>query len=207
MSIQETSVPCNGSLSKDYSLSLKLDNYVKEDTNYVSIIVKLANTSKENQVDLSVNKSNIKIFINDKFVKLVQLYLDFTKNLYYLVGYNYSIQNTDTKIVTIKASLEIDNDSNYITNTEIQDSIALRKISKSTPSINILAVQVTDCFIDVLAKTTSDYDLIEYKINTEDWEPYTDVFRVYKIPKKQFIQVRIKQDRHLLLLQCYQIRL
>lgn len=203
MPVKETSVPCNGNLSKDYSLSLKLDNYVKEDTNYVSIIVKLANTSKENLVDLSINKSNIKIFINDKFVKLVQLYLDFTKNPYYLVGYNYSIQNTDTKIVTIKASLEIDNDSNYITNTEIQDSIALRKIYKSTPSINILAVQVTGCFIDVLAKTTSDFDLIEYKINTEDWKPYTDVFRVYKIPRKQFIQARIKQDRYLLLLKCY----
>lgn len=207
MPVKETSVPCNGNLSKDYSLSLKLDNYVKEDTNYVSIIVKLANTSKENQVDLSINKSNIKIFINDKFVKLVQLYLDFTKNPYYLVGYNYSIQNTDTKIVTIKASLEIDNDSNYITNTEIQDSIALRKIYKSTPSINISAVQVTDCFIDVLAKTTSDFDLIEYKINTEDWKPYTDTFRVYKIPRKQFIQARIKQDRYLLLLKCYQVRL
>lgn len=207
MPVKETSVPCNGNLSKDYSLSLKLDNYVKEDTNYISIIVKLANTSKENLVDLSINKSNIKIFINDKFVKLVQLYLDFTKNPYYLVGYNYSIQNTDTKIITIKASLEVDNDSNYITNTEIQDSIALRKIYKSTPSINILAVQVTDCFIDVLAKTTSDFDLIEYKINTEDWEPYTDVFRVYKIPRKQFIQARIKQDRYLLLLKCYQIRL
>ena len=207
MPVKETSVPCNGNLSKDYSLSLKLDNYVKEDTNYVSIIVKLANTSKENQVDLSINKSNIKIFINDKFVKLVQLYLDFTKNPYYLVGYNYSIQNTDTKIITVKASLEIDNDSNYITNTEIQDSIALRKIYKSTPSINILAVQVTDCFIDVLAKTTSDFDLIEYKINTEDWKPYTDVFRVYKIPRKQFIQARIKQGRYLLLLKCYQVRL
>lgn len=207
MPVKETSVSCNGNLSKDYSLSLKLDNYVKEDTNYVSIIVKLANTSKENQVDLSINKSNIKIFINDKFVKLVQLYLDFTKNPYYLVGYNYSIQNTDTKIITIKASLEVDNDSNYITNTEIQDSIALRKIYKSTPSINISAVQMTDCFIDVLAKTTSDFDLIEYKINTEDWKPYTDVFRVYKIPRKQFIQARIKQDRYLLLLKCYQIRL
>lgn len=203
MPVKETSVPCNGNLSKDYSLSLKLDNYVKEDTNYVSIIVKLANTSKENLVDLSINKSNIKIFINDKFVKLVQLYLDFTKNPYYLVGYNYSIQNTDTKIITIKASLEVDNDSNYITNTEIQDSIALRKIYRSTPSINILAVQVTYCFIDVLAKTTSDFDLIEYKINTEDWKPYTDVFRVYKIPRKQFIQARIKQDRYLLLLKCY----
>lgn len=207
MPVKETSVPCNGNLSKDYSLSLKLDNYVKEDTNYVSIIVKLANTSKENLVDLSINKSNIKIFINDKFVKLVQLYLDFTKNPYYLVGYNYSIQNTDTKIITIKASLEVDNDSNYITNTEIQDSIALRKIYKSTPSINISAVQITDCFIDVLAKTTSDFDLIEYKINTEDWKPYTDTFRVYKIPRKQFIQARIKQDRYLLLLKCYQVRL
>ena len=207
MPVKETSVPCNGNLSKDYSLSLKLDNYVKEDTNYVSIIVKLANTSKENLVDLSINKSNIKIFINDKFVKLVQLYLDFTKNPYYLVGYNYSIQNTDTKIITIKASLEVDNDSNYITNTEIQDSIALRKIYKSTPSINISAVQTTDCFIDVLAKTTSDFDLIEYKINTEDWKPYTDTFRVYKIPRKQFIQARIKQDRYLLLLKCYQVRL
>ena len=61
MPVKETSVPCNGNLSKDYSLSLKLDNYVKEDTNYVSIIVKLANTSKENLVDLSINKSNIKI--------------------------------------------------------------------------------------------------------------------------------------------------
>lgn len=207
MPVKETSVPCNGNLSKDYSLSLKLDNYVKEDTNYVSIIVKLANTSKENLVDLSINKSNIKIFINDKFVKLVQLYLDFTKNPYYLVGYNYSIQNTDTKIITIKASLEVDNDSNYITNTEIQDSIALRKIYKSTPSINISAVQITDCFIDVLAKTSSDFDLIEYKINTEDWKPYTDTFRVYKIPRKQFIQARIKQDRYLLLLKCYQVRL
>ena len=72
-----------------------------------------------------------------------------------------------------------------------------------TPSINISAVQTTDCFIDVLAKTTSDFDLIEYKINTEDWKPYTDTFRVYKIPRKQFIQARIKQDRYLLLLKCY----
>jgi len=195
--LQTKTKQCNGRLSKSYKLELRT-RIDKDELEYsINIRLRLMKIdSDENSIIQLLKKQTLfSIYIDNERVEQKALDLDFKSYNQAMVEYSYKITNEDVLTSNIKGVIEFTDDSNYLSETEIEDRLVLKPLKDSKLFIDIVGINRPEV-IQVLINTTIKPDYLQYKTESFDWRK-TEENQFY-VPKlegiNQYIQVRGRKD-------------
>ena len=128
------------------------------------------------------------------------------KDLYFLGDNNnqvllfgsYDIQEND-KIINFDVSIDINDSRNYLMSTSMNNlSYIISNDINLNPKLYLDFIN-NSYTIDITANPTVKYDLIEFKINDNNWisnNKNSNKITVAKLNKKQYVQARIKVNNN-----------
>ena len=195
--LQTKTKQCNGRLSKSYKLELRTRIDKDELEYYINIRLRLMKIDKDETsiIQLLKKQTLFSIYIDNERVEQKALDLDFKNYNQIILEYSYKITNEDVLTSTIKGVIEFTDDSNYLSETEIEDRLVLKPLKENRLFIEIVGIDRPD-IIQVLVNTTVEPDYLQYKTELSNWEKITKIpFNILKLEKgNQYIQVRGKKD-------------
>ena len=135
------------------------------------------------------------IYIDNERVEQKALDLDFKNYNQAMIEYSYKITNENVLTSNIKGVIEFTDDSNYLSETEIEDRLVLKPLKDNKLFIDIVGINRPDT-IQVLINTTIKPDYLQYKTESFDWRKTEEnQFYISKLEKvNQYIQVRGRKD-------------
>lgn len=204
-SMKEIKCNLNGSIGSFYNMCLRYKISKTEDgDNQLDIRIRIEELNIPNSIKDNINLLKelytVMLKINNNIVAKESVVLDFStiKNLV-IINYKSTLSNIDTLRFNLEAFLQSDNESTYIKNTSLSESIL------------VLPIKVDKLFIDLnyndegdkvhcIATPNIEPDFLEYKDTLNPWIKLDiNSFVVPKTGKNQYIQVRGKYKRRIFL--------
>lgn len=195
--IEEWKVPMNGLLKDNFNLFFRVSQDVEKDKDILNYRLRIEriNNNEESKFLIKGIASKIK-FNENELSGYKDLYFLGDNNNQILLFGKYDIQDSD-KVIDFDILVEIEDESRYLTTTEMKNlSFIIIKDKKQIPKLYLDFVN-KPYTIDITAHSTVNYDLIEFKVNDNNWISNTEnsnKITVAKINKKQYIQSRVKID-------------
>ena len=195
--LQTKTKQCNGRLSKSYKLELR--TRIDKDELEYSINIRLRlmkiDSNEDSIIQLLKKQTLFSIYIDNERVEQKALDLDFKNYNQAMIEYSYKITNENVLTSNIKGVIEFTDDSNYLSETEIEDRLVLKPLKDNKLFIDIVGINRPDT-IQVLINTTIKPDYLQYKTESFDWRKTEEnQFYISKLEKvNQYIQVRGRKD-------------
>lgn len=202
MNRKETSIKCNGKLGKYYTLELDLvpskeeSLYSIDPANKLTINCKLIRDSLDDEtiIKLTKKEATFKILINEEMVSKQNIDIDFSNTHQIVINYDTLFYNKEPIFLNVEAILEINDKAEYLTNTNITNTIALTPIKLEKLFIDLTSITIGNTIMCNIT-TTVKPEYLEYKVNIASWVKLNEnKFSVEKTGKNQYIQVRGKQN-------------
>ena len=188
---------CNGRLTKSYKLELRIK--VDKDELEYSINIRLrlmkVDDKEDSIIQLLKKQTLLSIYIDNERVEQKAVDLDFKSYNQVMTEYSYKISNSDVLVSNIKGVLEFIDDSNYLSETEIEDRLILKSLKENKLFIDIKGIDRPE-MVQVLINTTIEPDYLQFKTESSDWKKIIEIpFFIQKNLKiNQYIQVRGRKD-------------
>lgn len=189
---------CNGRLTKSYKLELRT-RIDQDDLEYsINIRFRLMKIdSKEDSIIQLLHKQTLlSIYIDNEKVEQKAVDLDFKNYNQIMTEYSFKLTNKETTTFNIKGIIEFTDDSNYLSNTELEDRLVLKPLKENKLFLDITGTD-KGSLIYITVNTTTEPDYLQYKTNNKDWTKIKEnIFNISKDleNKNQYIQVRGKKD-------------
>lgn len=185
--IKENTVSINGRLKEHYTLKLTMKQEDSIDCRD-SLIIRLKLThdkDKGSKVELIKKEGVAKLYINNSLVLKQNVDID-TKvnNEIPLLIYKEDLLVTDPLLLNVKAVLEVNDDSEFITTTEVEDSFILKAKQEQKLFID-LDYRESTTLIFCTVETTLEPDFLEYRTNFKDWTRLPDKTQNFSIVKNR----------------------
>lgn len=195
--IEEWKVPMNGLLKDNFNLFFRVSQEIEKDKDVLDFRLRIERLYNNEESKFLIEGITFKIKFNENELSgYKDLYFLGDNNNQILLFGKYDIQENDN-IINFDISVEIDDESKYLTNTEMKNlSFKIIKDKKQIPKLYLDFIN-EPYTVNIIAHSTVDYDLIEFKVNDNNWNSNiqnSNKLTVAKINKKQYIQARIKID-------------
>lgn len=193
--IEEWKIPVEGRLKDCFNLYFR----VKQET--------LGEETKLNlrlRIERLVNNDDTKVLIKNVTSKIMFRGEEITtyKDLYFLgdndnlilINKDIEINVEATQYIVFNVSLIVNDENNYIVDTNMPEKtfVISQPINAKKPVI-YLDCSFVNSNISVVALTSFNYDLLEFKVNDEAWCNYkSSKVVINNTGKKQYIQARMK---------------
>ena len=185
--IKENTVSINGRLKEHYTLKLTMKQEDSIDCRD-SLIIRLKLThdkDKGSKVELIKKEGVAKLYINNSLVLKQNVDIDTKVNDEIpLLIYKEDLLVTDPLLLNVKAVLEVNDDSEFITTTEVEDSFILKAKQEQKLFID-LDYRESTTLIFCTVETTLEPDFLEYKTNFKDWTRLPDKTQNFSIVKNR----------------------
>lgn len=185
--IKENTVSVNGRLKEHYTLKLTMKQEDSIDCRD-SLIIRLKLThdkDKGSRIELIKKEGVAKLYINNSLVLKQNVDIDTKVNDEIpLLNYKEDLLVTDPLLLNVKAVLEVDDDSEFITTTEVEDSFILKAKQEQKLFID-LDYRESTTLIFCTVETTLEPDFLEYKTNFKDWTRLPDKTQNFSIVKNR----------------------
>lgn len=198
--VHTETIKCNGRLGEHFTLGVTTSVYDEEIYGRKGIKIKVHlkhDEHKEPDVQLFKGEASVKLRINDIPVAKDTVYIDTVKSddTGLLTYITHIAQSDKAQALTIEAYLDVDSESEYITNTTVRDKIKIPAISSDRLYLT-LTLRESDEIAYCSISTNTKYDFLEYKIDDTKWVKLEDTtqFSFKKSGKNQYIQARGKRD-------------
>lgn len=194
---KESTTKMNGRLKEHYNLNLVI-NCKDTIDNRKKLIVDLYlvhDGDKDSKIELTKKQGVAKIFINNEVVAKENIDIDtkYSKEIK-LVSYEEDFLLKNSIRMIIKASLDVNDESKYLENTEIFDVFTLRAEEDRKLFID-LDYNENSTTVFCTYSTTLEPDFLEYKTNFSDWTKLDYKYKNFSVAKEEkdmWIQVRGK---------------
>lgn len=196
--IEEWKVPMNGLMKDNFNLFFRVSQDFVKDKEVLNFRLRIERLNLNDESRFLIEGVTSTIKYNGKELSgYKDLYFLGDNNNQILLFGTYEISEND-KIVNFDVSVEIKDESKYLATTEIKNLTYLvsKSNQKSTPKVYLDFINESYT-IDIIAHSTVNYDLIEFKVNDNNWISNTNdsnKITIAKIDKKQYVQARIKVD-------------
>ena len=195
--IEEWKVPMNGLLKDNFNLFFRVSQEIEKDKDVLDFRLRIERLYNNEESKFLIEGITSKIKFNkNELSGYKDLYFLGDNNNQILLFGKYDIQENDN-IINFDISVEIDDESKYLTTTEMKNlSFKIIKDKKQIPKLYLDFIN-EPYTVNIIAHSTVDYDLIEFKVNDNNWNSNiqnSNKLTVAKINKKQYIQARIKID-------------
>lgn len=185
--IKENTVSINGRLKEHYTLKLTMKQEDSIDCRD-SLIIRLKlvhDKDKGSKVELIKKEGVAKLYINNSLVLKQNVDIDTKVNDEIpLLIYKEDLLVTDPLLLNVKAVLEVNDDSEFITTTEVEDSFILKAKQEQKLFID-LDYRESTTLIFCTVETTLEPDFLEYKTNFKDWTRLPDKTQNFSIVKNR----------------------
>ena len=185
--IKENTVSINGRLKEHYTLKLTMKQEDSIDCrDSLSIRLKLVHDKdKGSRIELIKKEGVAKLYINNSLVLKQNVDIDTKVNdEISLLIYKEDLLVTDPLLLNVKAVLEVNDDSEFITTTEVEDSFILKAKQEQKLFID-LDYRESTTLIFCTVETTLEPDFLEYKTNFKDWTRLPDKTQNFSIVKNR----------------------
>lgn len=199
--MEEILKACEGKLGQYYKLALrtKLEKDEINNKNILNIRVRMIQETNTEPTLVCKNKAIIKLYINDEFVDKSFVDINFTnKNNLLLYTYKKDMYNKETVISNIKIILEVSEESNYLETSEIKQNFIIPPVKEDKLFIDLVHT-IRNNTVYCLANFNINPDLLEYKVNQNDWiklDIENPNFSFEKDGTNQYAQVRGKLNNY-----------
>lgn len=195
--IEEWKVPMNGLLKDNFNLFFRVSQEIEKDKDILDFRLRIERLYNNEESKFLIEGITSKIKFNkNELSGYKDLYFLGDNNNQILLFGKYDIQENDN-IINFDISVEIDDESKYLTTTEMKNlSFKIIKDKKQIPKLYLDFIN-EPYTVNIIAQSTVNYDLIEFKVNDNNWNSNiqnSNKLTVAKINKKQYIQARIKID-------------
>ena len=185
--IKENVVSVNGRLKEHYTLKLTMKQEDSID-NRDSLVIRLKlvhDKDKGSKVELIKKEVVAKLYINNSLVLKQNIDIDTKVNDEIpLINYKEDLLVTDPLLLNIRAVLEVNDDSEFLTTTEIEDSFILKAKQEQKLFID-LDYRESTTLIFCTIETTLEPEFLEYKTNFKDWTRLPDKTQNFSIVKNR----------------------
>lgn len=185
--IKENTVSVNGRLKEHYTLKLTMKQEDSIDCRD-SLVIRLKLThdkDKGSRIELIKKEGVAKLYINNSLVLKQNVDIDTKVNdEILLLNYKEDLLVTDPLLLNVKAVLEVNDDSEFITTTEVEDSFILKAKQEQKLFID-LDYRESTTLIFCTVETTLEPDFLEYKTNFKDWTRLPDKTQNFSIVKNR----------------------
>lgn len=185
--IKENTVSVNGRLKEHYTLKLTMKQEDSIDCRD-SLVIRLKLThdkDKGSRIELIKKEGVAKLYINNLLVLKQNVDIDTKVNDEIpLLNYKEDLLVTDPLLLNVKAVLEVDDDSEFIVTTEVEDSFILKAKQEQKLFID-LDYRESTTLIFCTVETTLEPDFLEYKTNFKDWTRLPDKTQNFSIVKNR----------------------
>ena len=185
--IKENTVSINGRLKEHYTLKLTMKQEDSIDCRD-SLVIRLKLThdkDKGSRIELIKKEGVAKLYINNSLVLKQNVDIDTKVNDEIpLLIYKEDLLVTDPLLLNVKAVLEVNDDSEFITTTEVEDSFILKAKQEQKLFID-LDYRESTTLIFCTVETTLEPDFLEYKTNFKDWTRLPDKTQNFSIVKNR----------------------
>lgn len=195
--IEEWKVPMNGLLKDNFNLFFRVSQEIEKDKDILDFRLRIERLYNNEESKFLIEGITSKIKFNENELSgYKDLYFLGDNNNQILLFGKYDIQENDN-IINFDISVEIDDESKYLTTTEMKNlSFKIIKDKKQIPKLYLDFIN-EPYTVNIIAHSTVDYGLIEFKVNDNNWNSNiqnSNKLTIAKINKKQYIQARIKID-------------
>lgn len=197
--IEEWKIPMNGLMKDNFNLFFRVNQNVIKDKRVLNFRLRIErlNANDESKFLIEGIKCKIK-FNNNELSGYKDLYFLGDNNNQVLLFGSYDIQEND-KIINFDVSIDINDSRNYLMSTSMNNlSYIISNDINLNPKLYLDFIN-NSYTIDITANPTVKYDLIEFKINDNNWisnNKNSNKITVAKLNKKQYVQARIKVNNN-----------
>ncbi len=184
----------------DYGESYKLELRVKTDKQEDKVIVSvrlrlLRDDYKQDSIIQLLHKETcLSILFDNEVVEKKYVDLDFKTYNQVMIEYKYESHNEDVISTIIKGKLEVNDPSEYLTDTEIESYLVIPSLKPEPLFIDLTGERADSCIHYYIAYNIEP-DYIQYKTNNQDWTLLDSTnFDLPQVSGNQYIQVRGKKD-------------
>lgn len=184
----------------DYGESYKLELRVKTDKQEDKVIVSvrlrlLRDDYKQDSIIQLLHKETcLSILFDNEVVEKKYVDLDFKTYNQVMIEYKYESHNEDVISTIIKGKLEVNDPSEYLTDTEIESYLVIPSLKPEPLFIDLTGERADSCIHYYIAYNIEP-DYIQYKTNNQDWTLLDGTnFDLPQVLGNQYIQVRGKKD-------------
>lgn len=197
--IEEWKIPMNGLMKDNFNLFFRVNQDIIKDKRVLNFRLRIErlNANDESKFLIEGIKCKIK-FNNNELSGYKDLYFLGDNNNQVLLFGSYDIQEND-KIINFDVSIDINDSRNYLMSTSMNNlSYIISNDINLNPKLYLDFIN-NPYTIDITANPTVKYDLIEFKINDNNWisnNKNSNKITIAKLNKKQYIQARIKVNNN-----------
>lgn len=179
---------------------MELRTKTDKQENKVLVSVRLKLIKDDNKQDSIIQfihkEACLSILFDNEVVEKKYLDLDFKTYNQVMIEYKYESYNEDVLSSHIKGRLEINDESNYLIDTEIESRLIIPSL-KPDPLFITLTGENLNNTINCHIVYNIEPDYMQYKTNNQDWTLLdSNNFSVPIVPINQYIQVRGKKDNY-----------
>lgn len=181
---------------ESYKLELRVKTDKREDKVVVSVRLRLLRDDykQDSIIQLLHKETCLSILFDNEVVEKKYVDLDFKTYNQVMIEYKYESHNEDVISTIIKGKLEVNDPSEYLTDTEIESYLVIPSL-KPEPLFIDLTGERADSYIHYYIAYNIEPDYIQYKTNNQDWTLLDSTnFDLPQVLGNQYIQVRGKKD-------------